>query len=148
MGAALAGSASTPPSQAGQKWANKFKDRQKEIGDVKQFVALFSWQICLNHRFQSSASLFSSGLVFFFDLLMGETKKTPHFYDFGILGRVQIPQGQYDVTLEIHLNQIEKNAGIFKLKHLIFVNLTNVEIESKMLTYFETGRCRKSRRPV
>ena len=60
-----------------------------------------------------------------FDWLVGETK-THHFYDFGILGRVQTTQNQYHLFLETpgHLKKVKTISGQLKK-----TNLETLEIE-------------------
>ena len=50
---------------------------------------------------------------------MGETQ-TPHFFAFGIFGRVPEPQNQYDLSLEKpgHLNKSKKPQIIFENYYL------------------------------
>ena len=61
-------------------------------------------------------------------MLIGEPK-TPHFYDFGILGRVPEPQSQLCLSLETpgHLKEIKKSLEHFKT-YYVFFNLKVLEI--------------------
>ena len=58
---------------------------------------------------------------------MGETK-TPHFYDFGILGRVPGSQNQlFSFEAPGHRNKIKQIPGTF-LKHINLININVLAI--------------------
>ena len=86
--------------------------------------------------FKTSVRLFCFTLNFqLFDLFMGEPK-TPHFYDFGISGRVPGPQSQlrFFITCFISsdtriLHKIQEHPHII-LKHIFsIINLTLLDIQ-------------------
>ena len=76
---------------------------------------------------------------------MGETKY-PHFYDFGILGRVQTPQIQLCLSLETpgYLQKQEKPWDIFK--QIRFINLKMLKIPK--IANFEKTRAGNDEDPL
>ena len=60
---------------------------------------------------------------------MGEPE-TPHFYDFGICGRVQTPQHQLFLSLQTpgHLNKTRTHPQLWK--YIILVNIKTMDIRN------------------
>lgn len=116
----------------------KITRNHKKIENNVAFVGPFSLEIQRNHGLKSSGELFC------FDLLMGEPEN-PHFYDFGIWGRVQTPKKHFlSVETPGHLKTSRKFTGAF-LQILIFINFKNGNLNYRVCS---KRRRRKIRRTV
>ena len=92
------------------------------------FAGSFLCKMCLNNRFKSSRELFCFDLEkIVFDLLIGETK-TPHSYDFGILGRVQTPENQLCLLLESpgYLKKSRNDLEHFKSIDFVYLEIWEI----------------------